>query len=606
MKSRALLIAALALLLLPSLATAQDNPKHAADKIIRLIVAEQKSDGSYGSGLADTCRVLDLLGRSPRRYTELDGPFYRSAAQRVAAAKPGDVPDALVALGLAATVTAPLQRVHDAAVQRLHAEPPGSDVDLWLALRTFPASTELPAASFDAKTEPELACLSAADPSTVPEPAVTDVAAWTSWARAARLRGVRPDALPPLPVADEKASLAELMAALETAIQMHGLYEPPVFRVDDDDADAAEPGLPALVASALPLDAALAEAAAFFARHQRHGTFGLELTGWEEPEPGITALCLTAVAAAADIRHEPRPEWLGEGLDYLVARQQPDGSIQENGLATYTTSVAIEALVAGARAKDAPVIEKARAFLMAGQFDESRGYDQGVDAYYGGVGYGDGERPDLSNSQMAIEAVAAAGAPASSPFFTKALLFLESCQNFSAGEPAISIRPAGGSLLGGTDGGGFYLPGVSYAGEVHLSEGVYRLRSYGSMTYALAKSYILCGVPADDERLAAAMHWLAENFSVDSNPGFTSETEGRQGLYYYYLALGRTLRRVAPDAFADKAGKPIAWREMLTRKLLENQRIDGSWINADSARWFEGAPTLCTAYAVLALTDANS
>ncbi|HTE06780.1 MAG TPA: hypothetical protein VK824_11325, partial [Planctomycetota bacterium] len=82
--------------------------------------------------------------------------------------------------------------------------------------------------------------------------------------------------------------------------------------------------------------------------------------------------------------------------------------------------------------------------------------------------------------------------------------------------------------------------------------------------------------------------------------------DGKQGLYYYYLSLGRTLRRLPPEGFRNAKGEPIAWREALTRKLLDSQRTDGSWINEGSVRWFEGAPTLCTAYAVLALVDAGA
>ena len=34
--------------------------------------------------------------------------------------------------------------------------------------------------------------------------------------------------------------------------------------------------------------------------------------------------------------------------------------------------------------------------------DEGEGYDKSKDVFYGGTGYGDGERPDLSNTQMAV------------------------------------------------------------------------------------------------------------------------------------------------------------------------------------------------------------
>jgi len=605
-KLSTILIAALGFLSLPAPAPAQEDPKHVADEIVHHIRDLQHEDGTYGSGLADTCRVLDLLGRSPRRYTELDGPFFRRAAQQVADGKDGEVPDALLALGLAATITPPLQAKRDAALARLRTQAPGTDYDHWLALRTFPGDATVAPVALDPEADAGLACLAAEDPASVPAPAVTEVAAWTHWARAARLRHITPEAHPPLPAVNAAAGLPELMSTLETCIQMHGLFTPAVFRVDDDDTGSNAAPVPGIVPPGRAPAVALADARTFFDRHQRKGTFSLEIEGWDDPEPGVTALCLSAVAALADATQQPRPEWFAQGLDFLVSRQRSDGSIQEQGLAVYTTSVAVEALIAGGREQDKDAIEHARRFLVAGQFDESKGFELGKDAYYGGVGYGDGERPDLSNSQMAIEAASRAGTPANDPFFVKARSFLEQCQNLSEGEPKSWPRPDGGKLVAGTDGGGTYLPGAGAAGEVRLADGIYQARSYGSMTYALAKSYILCGVPADDGRLSAAIRWLADHFTVENNPGFERPEDGKQGLYYYYLSLGRTLRRLPPEGFRNAKGEPIAWREALTRKLLDSQRTDGSWINEGSVRWFEGAPTLCTAYAVLALVDAGA
>ncbi len=100
------------------------------------------------------CRVLDLLGRCPRRYTELDGPFFRRAAKRVAeaaartdgkpstdatsAAMSGAPPDAL---GLAAMLSPAFQQPRDAARARLRAQSPDGDYDRWFALRSFPDDT---------------------------------------------------------------------------------------------------------------------------------------------------------------------------------------------------------------------------------------------------------------------------------------------------------------------------------------------------------------------------------------------------------------------------------------------------------------------------------
>ena len=63
------------------------------------------------------------------------------------------------------------------------------------------------------------------------------------------------------------------------------------------------------------------------------------------------------------------------------------------------------------------------------------------------------------------------------------------------------------------------LPGSSPAGETPLGGDQYEARSYGSMTYALTKSYLLCGLEPGDRRLDAAIRWLADNYTLDANPG---------------------------------------------------------------------------------------
>ncbi len=53
----------------------------------------------------------------------------------------------------------------------------------------------------------------------------------------------------------------------------------------------------------------------------------------------------------------------------------------------------------------AQIIKNAEDFLMGAQIDESE--DVKADSmYYGGVGYGGDERPDLSNLHWAVEAMA--------------------------------------------------------------------------------------------------------------------------------------------------------------------------------------------------------
>ncbi|MGQ0553913.1 MAG: hypothetical protein ACT4PU_11925 [Planctomycetota bacterium] len=582
--------------------------KALADELVRRLREHQQPDGLYGSGLADTARVLDLFARSPRRYNDLDGPFFRLPAQRLAEsagpAQPAGLSDAQLVLGLSACLTPPLAEARNAALQRLSQSDPGRDVSAWLVARTYATEFATNAAVVSAGTDggenAALAVLRAAQPESVSPPPTTEPAAWAAWARAARLRGLKPSAGPEVQVPGEGAGFEELCAALELVIQLQGVPKTPAA-----SGASAEPSTPAIVPAGRDLNTGFAAALQYLNTQQEQGLFGLATPGWSGSEPGITAMCTTAALKLAEALGEPRPPWADAALDHLVSLQKPDGAIYEFGLDVYTTSVAIEALLAGGREADRAVVARARDFLLAAQSDEGEGYQRNEDPHYGGVGYGGDERPDLSNTQMAIEAVVQAGTDPSHPFFDKVEVFLARHQNLSEAQALSWPRPGGGTLVTGNDGGSTYMPGNSPAGEDRVGEGLYQARSYGSMTFALAKSYMLCGRAPDDVRLAAAIRWLAANFTVDTNPGFAKPADAMQGLYYYYLTMARTLRRLPADGFRTAEGRPIAWRETLTRHLLDAQRVDGSWINEGSERWYEGSPTLCTAYAVLALIDAS-
>ncbi len=592
------------LLVLSSSASAQDT-KGLADGIIRVVRPLQHEDGGYGDGRLDTCRVLDLLSRSPRRYTELDGPFFRRAAGQVAGWEPGSTREAAAKLlALARCVTHPLRAARDATRADLLARPDAlrDELALYALLATLPEDASWPpagAAAPEADASPAARVLLAADPFQVPAPPVEDAAAWVSWARAARLRGVEPTEWPELPRPAPGADLHELLDDLELVVAVHGLSRPDVGPQDPVDTRAGFVSAPRSRADAL--DAALG----YLAAHQVDGRFGLELPGWSGPEPGVTAMCLSAGIAAADERGVARPDWVEAGLDYLVSLQRPDGAIMEYGVAVYTTSAAVEALLDGGRPEDAGTIRRARDFLVSRQADEDLGYDDADDPHYGGIGYGGDERPDLSNTQMALEAVSRAGLPDDPSFVRKALVFLERNQNLAEVNTETWDRAGGGVLTAGNDGGATYMPGNSPAGEDEVAEGVWTARSYGSMTFALTKSYLLAGVDPDDERVRAAVGWIASHWTLDRNPGFTDRASGADGLYYYYLALARTLRLLPDGTLTADDGTPIPWRRELQDTLLAAQRTDGSWFNERAPRWYEGAPTLGTAYAVLALTAAG-
>ncbi len=242
---------------------------------------------------------------------------------------------------------------------------------------------------------------------------------------------------------------------------------------------------------------------------------------------------------------------------------------------------------------------------MGLQRDEADGISP-TDAFYGGTGYGSDGRPDLSNMNLWMDGVAAAGLPKGDDAYRKALLFLSRCQNQSETnklEYQETVDGASITWVAGNDGGAFYKPGESKAGFVELPDGKRVPRSYGSMTYALLKCYLLAGLPKDDARLKAAVGWIQKNYTLEENPGFDTRKDpnaGYQGLFYYYLTLGQALSAFGEETLTDAKGGAHRWREELTRAILSRQNPDGSWANSKD-RWWEAVPELVTSYAVLTL-----
>jgi squalene-hopene/tetraprenyl-beta-curcumene cyclase len=307
---------------------------------------------------------------------------------------------------------------------------------------------------------------------------------------------------------------------------------------------------------------------------------------------------------------EPRPEKIQKAIDgalaWLVSLQKQDGAIHDGMLANYCTSAAIMALARAKKPAYEPVILKARDFLVRLQNDEAEGFSPDH-PFYGGNSYGDEQRPDLSNVQMALEALAASGLDKNHEAYQRALKFLQRCQNRSESND-IKIEDGGKVVVSGDDGGSAYYPGNSKAGYIDLPDGRKVPRSYGSMSYALLKSYIFCGVPKDDPRMQALMGWLKKNYTLDVNPGFTGAkdpSEPYQGLFYYLHTMAKALDLYGEEEITDASGKKNPWRKQLAGRIVSMQsKTDGSWTNQNAARWYEGNPVLATSYALLALDAA--
>ena len=141
--------------------------------------------------------------------------------------------------------------------------------------------------------------------------------------------------------------------------------------------------------------------------------------------------------------------------------------------------------------------DKAKAFLLSIQNAEDPNRYDG-----GSWGYNSSQRGDLSNTQFTLEALKAAGLDENSDAFKEVVKFLSRSQNRSES----SDFPDAGD-----DGGAMYFPGQSKAGEIELPNGKKIYKSYGSMTYALLRGYLLAGLKADDPRVQAAQKWITDS-----------------------------------------------------------------------------------------------
>ena len=304
---------------------------------------------------------------------------------------------------------------------------------------------------------------------------------------------------------------------------------------------------------------------------------------------GITGLIVTALLQCPRKYGPEDGPWMRRPIEFVISQQKKDGGIYVDQLANYNTCVALMALTAHPQLQQQyrDVIAKARNFVLELQCDEGEGYSAEKDRFYGGIGYGGDERPDLSNTQFAIEALRKSGLPADDPALKKALIFLQRCQNRSESND---------QAWAGNDGGFVYYPSNSPAGRKRLPDGKTGYRSYGGMTYAGLKSYIYANVGKDDPRVQAAYNWTRRNYDLTCNPGL-----GQQGLFYYYHTLAKTLRLLGIEMFIDAKDVAHNWREELAQVLLATQQKDGSWKN-NSSRWWEAEPRLVTAYVILTLS----
>ncbi len=531
---------------------------------------QDRKDGSYGGQVETTALVLRAMSECPRHYGRNDGPFVLKAIDFLVSKQDADgsihdagasPADALRQTRLAAGALA--ENAHHSTEATLNKALAFIGKDPQASSETGPwQDVKLPESKADVG------------------------------ALAVKLLAQR---------APDASWNGELRKTAENVVTLsHALH---VLSPGDDEEEggAKTPVKPLPKMEAVDHDkavAALAKGALWLSSAGNKGLYGAP----GKPNPGFTAMAIGGLLSAPEPRAPQVQEAIDNALTWLVSLQKPDGSIQDGELANYTTSAAVLALARSGRPEYKPVIAKAQKFLIELQADEGEGFSPDH-PYYGGNSYGDEQRPDMSNVQMALEALAASGVTKDDPAFKRALVFLQRCQNRSESNDT-HVEADGKTVVSGNDGGGIYTPVSSKAGYVDLEGGKRVMVSYGSMTYALLKCYVLVGVPKDDPRMKACWEWLKKNYTVDVNPGFERNADpaaGYQGLYYYLHTMAKALDLYGEETVTDAQGKPHSWRKEMAGRLVAMQRKDGSWTNENSQRWYEGNPVLATSWALISL-----
>jgi len=309
--------------------------------------------------------------------------------------------------------------------------------------------------------------------------------------------------------------------------------------------------------------------------------------GWGEKgsDVGITGLVLEGLARAPSGVRDKNNDLIEKGVAYLLTQKRADGSIvnDDGQVANYRTSIAVRALIAIDKEKYKHVI------------DAAVKYTKGIQDKTGAIGYGTTKVGDIINTSEALEMMRQAGLSEKDEVFQRAMEFVLQTQNLDEYAPP-GVRTA-------NDGGAIYranrgIDDASKAGTIKLPDGTEVPRSYGGATYNLLKDMLFAGMAKDSPRVQAAYKWIADHYTVKQHPEMP-ENQKYQGLYYLYYTMARTLELWGSPTI-QAGGTDRNWAQELSAQIISLQKDDGSWVNPTD-RWWEGDPTLVTAYTISSL-----
>ena len=286
--------------------------------------------------------------------------------------------------------------------------------------------------------------------------------------------------------------------------------------------------------------------------------------------------------------------------DGCLGRADPDIADYPN----HATSYAVRCLLRAGNESDRKLVARMCAYLAGQQFGPARGIEPSSPRW-GGWGFGSRGRPgimDVGHTRHALQALHEAD-KLDAHAAARAQDFLRLIQRHPDGkrpQPPVPGEPESDAL--DTYDGGFYFSPA----DVGMNKGRHEpakdgkaawWRSYATATCDGLLSLLAAGVDPSDERVTAAAKWLADHPELERPAGIPTNdpTPWYDAVHYYHLAV----RAEAWSAIKHDGD----WRKQIEEHLAKAQREDGSFVNDKSPMMKEDDPILCTALAVVALTN---
>jgi len=313
-------------------------------------------------------------------------------------------------------------------------------------------------------------------------------------------------------------------------------------------------------------------------------TYGLLRSG-----QSLTPFVLDALLQVPEGIYQPPSTKVERAVSFLRSNTRLDGAMgmmdpDVPDYPNYATALSVTALSRARHVGWESQVQRMVDYLRVQQFTEQNGWAQDHPAY-GAWGMGGNRRTppdtghvDLSMTRYVLQALRAAGLPASDPALERARVFVERCQNFD------------GKHTNDGDGGFFFSTTESDTNKAGADGR--RLRSYGTTTADGVLALLALGSSPGDERIVAAQRWMSGHHRDMNVPGFIGEAYERwpRGLAFYYSAVSAQAFR----ALKVNAGATVI------EGLRRTQRSDGSWANPENLVK-EDDPLIATTFAVHAM-----